>query len=488
MSIKDAVFSGAIWNFAEQLLRKGLASVVTIVLAWFLTPGDFGIVALVSVFVQISFVLTSSGFVDFIIQKKDLSQEDLDSIFFANIAIAALMYLALFIGAPSLAEHYQHPELVSVVRVAALAIIFSAFQVVPNGLMRKRLLFKMQLQVALPSSVASGVLAIVLAKAGLGVWALVAQMVSASFLTALLYWRAALYHPGLKISLARVKEVCGFSLPILTFALINDLTNSLPAFILASSSPLAVLGLYSFAEKIKNTVVQQIVATVKDVSYPVFSKLHEPTGNALQEAYIGASSLLAYVLFPLLFFFAAISDVLFDSFLPEKWLAGANLFELMLYSSFFYPFLFIDENIFKTLHRPRLVLTVGLFSRGAYLAAMALTAKFGVKAIIIGQGIASFLAFLVYSRFSNKLLGGGALRQYKAIVQIFLCSLVAYLATTALKSQTDFTGVLALFLIVGAFSSIYIGLAALMRVPAQATLYVAIGEKISRRKAASSKS
>ncbi len=483
MSIKDAVFSGAIWNFAEQLLRKGLASVVTIVLAWFLTPADFGIVALVSVFVQISFVLTSSGFVDYIVQKQDLSQEDLDSIFLVNITVSILLYVALFAGAPYLADHYHQPELTPVIRTSALAILFGAFQVVPNGLMRKRLLFKLQLKVALPSSAVSGVVAVLLAKIGLGVWALVAQMVIASLLTAVLYWRCGLYQPTMKVSTARIKEVCGFSIPILTFALINDLTNSLPSFILASSAPLAVLGLYSFAEKIKNTVVQQIVSTVKDVSFPVFSKLHGTTGNALGEAYVNAAALLAYVLFPLLFFFASTSDIIFTSFLPPKWKAGAGIFELMLFSSLFYPFLFIDENIFKTLHRPKLVLWVGLFSRGAYLAAMVVSAKFGVQAIVIGQGLASFAAFFVYSQLSGRLLGYGAAPLYKAIAVILACGLAGYLAVMSLNPWVHSGGIFKIALAALVFSGAYFGLASLLRVPAQSMLLNVVSERFARRKA-----
>ena len=180
MSLAAKTTTGVLWNFGQQLATRGVGILVTLLLARFLVPEDFGLVAMMAVFLALGSSLMDSGFREALIRLENITQEDYATAFYANIVLGLVSYGILFAAAPAIAGFYEEPRLVDLIRVASLSVIIMSFQVVQVASLSRKLNFKAQLKASLPASVISGVIAVGLAYVGWGVWALVSQTPNAS--------------------------------------------------------------------------------------------------------------------------------------------------------------------------------------------------------------------------------------------------------------------------------------------------------------------
>lgn len=176
--MRRKVFLGFFWKFSEQISSQLVAFIISIILARLLSPSDYGIVALVNVFIIIANVFVTSGLGTALIQKKDSDNIDFSTVFYLNEIISIVIYGAIYIGAPYIARFYETPELVEVTRVFALTIPLSAFNAIQQAYVSKHMLFKKIFVSTTVSSIASGIIGIILAYTGFGVWSLVGQTLS----------------------------------------------------------------------------------------------------------------------------------------------------------------------------------------------------------------------------------------------------------------------------------------------------------------------
>lgn len=400
-SYRVATIVNIMWNFSEQLLRKGVSLFVTLMLAWMLVPEDFGLIAMIAVFIELSYIFVNGGLVAALIRQKKLSQLDLDSTFYTNLILSLLAYILIFVSAPVIANFYEQPNLVDILRVVGIAILFQAFSIVPNALMRRKLLFKLQLKVALPSSILSGIAALGFAYFEYGVWALVVQMLVAPFITSVLYWRLRLWLPKIQFSFRSIKSLLGFGGYLVLDNILKVIFNNLIIIIIAKFFPIALLGLYYFASKIRTLVIQQLVDSVHEVTYPVLSKLQEDLIR-LKKGYRKVIGITTFVLFPILTLLAVLTPVIFEVMLPEKWLGAAEYLQLMCLIAVFFPISSLAKNVLMARGRSDIILYFGFFTKITMVGVLIVSIDYGIEGILLGQFLNSFIVFLGYSFFIAK--------------------------------------------------------------------------------------
>lgn len=200
MSLAAKTTTGILWNFSQQLATRGVGILVTLLLARFLVPEDFGLVAMMAVFLALGSSLMDSGFREALVRLEHITQEDYATAFYANIVLGLVSYGALFAAAPAIAGFYEEQRLVDLIRVASLSVIIMSFQVVQVASLSRKLNFKAQLKASLPASVISGVIAVGLAYVGWGVWALVSQTLLNAFVQTVLLWRMEGWRPTRQFS------------------------------------------------------------------------------------------------------------------------------------------------------------------------------------------------------------------------------------------------------------------------------------------------
>ena len=173
MSLKKKTVSGLMWTFAQQFSVQWINFLVSIVLARMLSPAEFGLIAMLTIFIAIGTSLMDSGLTSSLIRTENPDQRDYSTVFFINLVGSIVFYVILFFAAPLIAAFYTQPILQDIVRVYGLSFIIRAFVGVQATRLTKAMNFKTQMTIQIPSVIGGGILGIVLAYFGFGVWSLV---------------------------------------------------------------------------------------------------------------------------------------------------------------------------------------------------------------------------------------------------------------------------------------------------------------------------
>lgn len=395
MSLSKVASINVFWSTLEQLLRKGFSVIVTLLLAWWLVPEDFGMIAIIAMFIEISYVLVGGGVVDAIVAKKVVDQIDLDTAFYINILLGFFICTLIYFSAPFIATFYEQPQLTELIQLSGLALVFQSFSVVPMALLIKNVQFKLQMKIALPSSVLSGIVAVIMAYFDYGIWALIAQMLITPFLSAILYWRLRLWLPKWQFSFTSLRYIISFSWLLLIEEVLKVFSSQLVPLILAKFFPLSVLGYYYFANKIRTIIVEQVMGGLNRVTYSVFASIQDDK-ERLRNGFSKVVGFASFLLFPILLLSAAVAPLLFDLFLDDKWKEATWYLQLMLLAALFYPFSALANNVFMAVHQPKLVFFLGMMSRVVTLTLLYFSIPYGIEGVLIGAIISSFISLLIY--------------------------------------------------------------------------------------------
>lgn len=437
------------------MLRRGVATLTTLMLAWFLTPEDFGTLAMMMVFLAFADVLVDAGFSQALIRKESVTQRELSTAFFANISIAVLAYFLLFLCAPYIAFFYENPGLERLIRVAGIAIFFNALTVVQQAILSRALNFKLQLQVTLPAAVLSGVIAIICAYSGLGVWSLIVQVVSQSLLTSLLYWRLRLWSPSLEFGCNEFRELFTFGGYLLLAQMMNVPFKNMYVIVIAKVYASAIAGLYFFAEKIRDLILNQLVNAVQKVTYPALSQV-QSENIKLKRSYRQIISVTTFLVFPVLILLAALVNNLFTLLLPTTWLAAVPYLQLMCLASLMYPLHAINLNILKVKGRSDLVLYLGVLKKTTAILIFIFTYQYGITAIIVGQLVNSVVGYIPNSYYSKRLINYSVREQLTDFIPTFLLAGTVGLCTWLIQSTLNWHVLIELIVLGVGASLIYL--------------------------------
>lgn len=403
MTLTQKTTTGVLWNFGEQFARRGIGVVITLLLAYFLVPEDYGLVAMMAVFLALGNSLMDSGFKQALIRLKNATQTDLNTAFYANIALGFLSYLLLFVAAPFVADFYDQPKLILLIRVASVAVIINAFQVVQVAVLSRDLNFKAQLKANLPAALISGLCALALAYLGHGVWALIAQMVIASFVLTALLWKQALWRPTLAFDLTAFKSMYRFGYKLFLSGVLDTVFISLYVIVIAKLFTPGVAGFYFFASQAKDLVVSQLVSSIQTVTYPALASVQDDPVR-LKNGYRKVIEVTTFLLFPALLFITALAQPLFGAILPDKWLPAALYLQFLCIVGLLYPLHSINLNILQVKGRSDLFLLLEIVKKCMIVIIILISYRYGILGILYGQIVSSVLAYIPNSYFSSKLI------------------------------------------------------------------------------------
>ncbi|MGE5474324.1 MAG: lipopolysaccharide biosynthesis protein [Ignavibacteriales bacterium] len=395
--------TGIIWTFFEQIFRIGVQTISTLILAWFLLPEDFGLIAMLTVFFAIAHSLMDSGFSQALIRKKEISQTDYSTAFYTNLALGFLVYGLLFVSAHFISSFYNEPRLVVLVRVMGLVVIINSFQLVQVADLTRKLNFKVQFRVTLPSAIFSGVVAIFMAVMGFGIWSLVAQMLMFSFACTALYWIVNKWRPSKDFSIKSIKEMFGFGSKLLASGLLDTIFQNIYVITIGKLFSATLLGYYFFAQRIQQLVVEQLSGAVQRVTYPALSTIQDDD-KALKAFYRKIIQVVTYIVFPCMIALAVLAKPLFILTLKDDWLPAVPYLQLLCIAGLLYPLHAINLNILKVKGRSDLFLHLEVVKKIMIVVIILISVRFGIFGILIGEIVGSVLAYIPNSYFSTKLI------------------------------------------------------------------------------------
>lgn len=391
-SLKKSIAKNTIWKFFEQFSIIGIQLIGTFILGRYLTSSDFGIVGMLVIFTAIANTIVSSGFGIALIREKNVTNIDYSSVFFFNLAISILLYFILFFSSPLISRFYNQPILNDVSKVTFLVIPVLSLQLVQIAKFEKELKFKELAFISFFSSLLSCIIAVCIAFVYRNVWALVIQNLMFYIIKGILLWIYSDWHPNLSFSYKSISKYFIFSRNILITGLIGNIFNNINALLIGRFYSASELGYYSLAYRINNAASHQLTNIVKNVSFPILSKINNEGGN-IKEVYkkviIITSIFEGLVLVNIMVISEDLLTVLMGK---EEWrIAGTFLYILGL-GGLLYPLHCINQNILNVKGRGKDILYLEIARRIIMIIIIIIAVNFD---IIIFVSSYTFYLFLL---------------------------------------------------------------------------------------------
>lgn len=416
--IKKKLVSGVFWESLGQFSSLGIQFVVTIVIARILTPADYGVIGLLTVFSAISLVLLDSGFSTALIQKKEATQTDLSSVFFFNLAIGGLIYGVLYLASPYIAAFYKIPELTRYARLLFLIIPINSFGLIQNVVLQKRLQFRKSAVASVLAAILSGAIGIFMAYNGYGVMALVVQQISMYLFRTLLYILQVRWIPRLVVSAASIKGMFSFSANLMLHSLINTTMKNIYTLVIGKYYSETEVGYYNQAYRFENVSASTLTSVVVKVSFPALAAVQDDA-QMVKSAYKRIISMTCFIICPMMALLFIIAEPLFLLLLKEQWLPAAPYFQLLCLYGLTLPVMQVSYNIYKLHKKGRLLLIIDSCRHALIISAIFMTIKYGVSAMLWGQFIVMFVMSFANMYYSGKLISYSVMEQIRTILPYY---------------------------------------------------------------------
>ena len=439
MALAAKTTIGVMWSFFEQLLRHGVSILVTLLLARFLVPEDFGLLAMMTVFIAIATSLMDSGIKQAVIRKLNPDDAYFSTAFYTNLALGLLAYSLLFIASPFIADFYDEPRLTLLIRVVGIVVVINSFQIIQVAMLSRNLNFKLQMKANVPAGIISGIVAVVMAYAGFGIWALITQTVLNALIVVIVYWLIQDWRPKRKFDIPSLIEMYSFGYKLFLSGLLNTISRNIYVLVIAKIFSASVAGLYFFAEKIKGLVISQLASSIQAVTYPALSTLQDDD-QKLKEGFRNVMRVTTFVLFPAMLMLASIAEPLFESIFPERWMPAVPYLQIMCITGILYPLHSINLSILKVKGRTDLYLGLEVFKKITLFLILFISYRFGVVGILIGSGVQSIISYIPNSYFAKQLINYGVKEQLAdilpSLVIAIVVSLLAYFLSIVLTTSS----------------------------------------------------
>ncbi|NNJ93448.1 MAG: lipopolysaccharide biosynthesis protein [Halobacteria archaeon] len=410
MTLARQTITGVMWNFTEQVGRRGINVLVTLLLAHFLVPEDFGLVAVTSAIILVASGLMESGFKQALIRMEHAGQVDYNTAFFSNIGLGVVAYAGVFMLAPAVAAFYEEPRITVLIQVGGILILINAFQVVQYAILSKGMDFRSLLLASVPASIVAGVLAVFFAYIGMGVWALLAHMMLYALLNNVFLWRRSDWRPTLAVSQESFREMFGFGSRLFVASTIDVVFRNLYVVVIAKVFYATIAGYYFFASKIKDLIVSQLVHSIMTVIYPALSTVQNDN-EKLKDGFRKVLRLSTFILFPALAFLAALAEPLFAVLLPDKWMPAVPYLQILCIAGLLVPVHSTNLNILQIKGRSDLFLRLEIIKKAMLVLILSISLQFGIFGVLVGHIVASVVGYVPNSFYSGKLVNYPAKEQ-----------------------------------------------------------------------------
>ena len=455
------VISNLVWRFAERCGAQLVSFIVSIVLARILAPEDYGTIALVTVFTAILQVFVDSGLGTALIQKKDADEIDFSSVFYFNFVVCLILYLGMFAAAPFIADFYGDVTLVPVIRILSLTIVISGVKGIQQAYVSRNMLFKRFFFSTIGGTIFSAVLGIAMAYAGFGIWALVAQQLSNTFIDTLILWITVRWRPTKSFSWTRLKYLLSFGWKLLVSSLLDTAYNNLRNLIIGKMYSSSDLAFYNQGDKFPKVIVTNINASIDSVLLPTMSSAQDDKEHVKQMTR-RAIKTSTYVMAPLMMGLAFCAEPIVSLVLTDKWLPCVPFLRIFCITYMFWPVHTANLNAINAMGRSDWFLRLEIIKKIMGMTILLSTMWFGVMAMAYSLLLSSVLSQIINSWPNRKLLGYGYLEQVRdfapGILLAVLMGICVYFISF-LHLPTIVT--LLIQFVVGA--AIYIGVSAILK-------------------------
>lgn len=416
-SLKDVAINGVFWTSIEKFGCQIINLVLGISIARILSPGDYGIIGMTSIFIAIGTTLIDSGFGSALIQNRDRKEEDYSTCFYFNIAIGVIIYIILYLAAPYIAIFYAIPLLRSVIRILGLTFIFNSLTISQTAKLTIEFRFKALSIITISSQLLTGIVGLILAFTGFGVWALVLQQISAAFFRFLFIEMLTKWKPSLVFTKSAFFRLFNYGSKITCSSIINTIYNNSYTLVIGKVFSVNDVGYFSRGIQFATLPSTSLMQIIMKTAFPVMSNVQDDT-ERLRRAYLKFLRSSVFILYPILFSLAVLGQPLIQILLGEKWLPCVPYLQIMCLGALFSPLTHINLNILYVKGRTDLVLKLELLKKPLGFLILFAMIPFGIMWVCASWSIYEFIAYCLNCYYSGKFVELSLWRQIKFCLPI----------------------------------------------------------------------
>lgn len=428
MSLKVKALSGMLWTYSQNFGSQLISFLVSIVLARFILPEEFGLIGMITIFIGIGNVLFEGGLTSSLIRTKVLDKEDYSTVFFFNLIGSFLIYFVLFLIAPLIAKFYNQPMLINVIRVYGLTFIFSAFGTVQNTILTRELKFKKQAMISLPALILSSLIGLFMAIQQFGVWSLVVMALGNSLLTSFLLWISADWRPAFMFNRDKFYQHFHYGYKLTLSGVLDILFTNIYQIIIGRFYAASQVGYYTRANSLLMLPVGNISGALNRVIFPLFSQVQDDLPR-FRNAYKQVMQMVLFVITPIIVLMGILAKPLVIFLFTERWLSVVPIFQILCFTGILYPIHLYNLLVLQVKGRSDLFLKLEILKKVLQTLILGISFLYGFYALLWGQLLFSAIALLINIHFAGRMLNYSIMQQLKDIAPIFIYALIMCICT-----------------------------------------------------------
>lgn len=409
-SLKQKTISGVVWGALERFSAQGISFVVMIIMARILTPSDYGLVGMVLVYINIAQSLVDSGFSQALIRKQDRDETDNSTTFYFNIVVGVALYFLLWFLAPVVARFYGEPQLLWITRVICLGIIFNSLAVVQRALLTVEVDFKTQAKASFLAAVSAGIMGILMAYAGWGVWSIVIYHIVNLGLNSGLLWVFSSWRPKWIFSWPSFRYLFSFGSKLALSGLLHTLYINGYNMAIGKIYKAADLGFYTRGQQFVAFFSSNISGILQRVSYPVLCRFQDDNLR-LGESFIKMLRVSSFLVFALMMGLVGVARPMIGMLLGEKWIYSATLMQILCFGNMWFSVYSLNLNIVLVKGRSDLFLKLEILKKILFVCVLCALIPLGLEAMCWGLVANCMLEVVINSFYTGKLIDVPLLKQ-----------------------------------------------------------------------------
>lgn len=418
---KKSVLINLFWKFGERMIAQLVTFTVSIVLARLLLPEEYGLIAMVMVFISIANVFVVNGFGSALIQKQKVDNIDFSSVFFVNLLFSLIIYGILFFLSPLIADFYQMDILSSVLRVLGLRIPIASINSIQQAYVSRHMMFKKFFFSTLFGTILSGIIGCGMAYMGYGIWSLVGQYLANTSVDTIVLWFTVKWRPEFKCSWMRVSVLFSYGWKLLLSGLLDTGYYQLRSLVIGKRYTSSDLAYYNRGEQYPQLVVTNINASISSVLFPAISKCQDDLSK-VKSMTRRAIKISSYIMWPLMIGLGVVAEPLVSLMLTDKWLPCVPYLQIACFTYAFWPIHTANLEALKAIGRSEIFLRLEILKKVIGLLLLIATMNYGVMAIALSLIVSTIVSSFINASPNKKLLGYSYMDQIKDMAPSFLLS------------------------------------------------------------------
>ena len=423
--LQQKAVRGIGWTAAESVLKYGVSFVVGVILARLLSPDEYGLIGILTIFITVFEIIIDGGFINALIRKQNAKEIDYSTVFFTNLVLSIFMAGVLFFSSDLIASFFKRPELIPLMRVMCSIVIINALSLVQKARLTKLLDFKTQTKVSLIAAICSGLIGVWMAYNGFGVWALVAQQLSNAGITTILFWLFIRWFPKFQFSIGSFKEMWGFGWKLMLSGIFNSVSSQLHQVVIGKVFSPATLGQYTRAMQFGNIFSANITTVVQKVTFPVLSEIQDDS-TRLKSAYKKVIKLTVFPTFLCMMCLAACSKPLILLLLGEKWMQASYLLQILCFTMMLYPLHALNLNAIQVMGRSDLTLKINIYKNLLIIFPIIIGLIFNIYWMLIADFFRNCICYYLNAYYTKYVIDYPIKEQlYDVFPFLKICAIVA---------------------------------------------------------------